>query len=46
MVNGHCDDEDGGEWRYRDGNDECTYVEGSPTSNNAPKDWNAVMKLP
>jgi hypothetical protein len=46
MVNGHCDDEDGGAWRYRDGTDRCTYVEDSPVSNNAPQDWMAVQKLP
>lgn len=47
MVKGHCDDEEGGAWRYRNGeNDECTYVEVSPESNNAPKDWKAMDKLP
>lgn len=46
MVNGHCDDEGGGAWRYRDDKDECTYVEGSLTENNAPKDWGAMEKMP
>ena len=47
MVQGHCDDEEGGAWRYRNGeNDECTYAEDSPESNNAPKDQKAADKLP
>ena len=46
MVNGHCDDKDGGAWTYKNGEDQCTYAEDSPVSNNAPKDWTAVEKLP
>jgi hypothetical protein len=46
MVNGHCDDEEGGAWKYRDINGQCTYVEDSNGNNNAPQDWNAVQVLP
>ncbi|KAL3827420.1 hypothetical protein ACHAXA_003154 [Cyclostephanos tholiformis] len=41
MVNGHCDDEDGGAWSYRDGEEKCAHGE-----DNAPRDWKAAMKLP
>jgi hypothetical protein len=45
MVNDHCADEDGGAWRYRDGEGRCTYVENGPDSNIAPKDWTATNKV-
>lgn len=46
MINGHCDDEEGGAWKYRDINGQCTYVEDNNGNNNAPQDWNAVQVLP
>ncbi|KAI2506173.1 hypothetical protein MHU86_8308 [Fragilaria crotonensis] len=45
LVNGHCDDKDGGAWTYRNGL-ECTYVEQTPMINNAPQDFAAVKGLP
>jgi hypothetical protein len=45
LVGGHCDDEDGGAWTYRNGLG-CTYVEQTPLLNNAPKDYQAVVGLP
>ena len=45
LVDGHCNDEDGGAWTYR--NEEgCTYVEETPLINNAPQDDGAVLALP
>ena len=46
MVNGHCDDVDGGGWTYKTNENKCTYVETSPEINNAPKDNRAVVALP
>ena len=46
MINGHCDDEEGGAWKYRDVHGQCAYVEDSNGNNNAPQDWNAVQGLP
>jgi hypothetical protein len=44
LVNGHCDDEDGGAWTYRNGL-ECNYGEETPLINNAPSDRGAVSAL-
>lgn len=46
LVNGHCDDVDGGAWTYRSDVGHCTYWETTPESNNAPKDGDAVVGLP
>lgn len=41
MVNGHCQDEDGGAWSYRQQNGGCLYKEG-----NAPADNGAKIAMP
>ena len=46
LVNGHCDDEQGGAWTYRSDGGHCTYTETTPEINNAPKDVDAVVALP
>ena len=46
LVDGHCDDEDGGAWTYKSGTGRCSYVETTPEINNAPKDHVAVAGLP
>ena len=46
LVNGHCDDQDGGAWTYRHDGGHCSYTEKSPLINNAPKDGGAVTGLP
>jgi hypothetical protein len=46
LIDGHCDDSDGGAWTYQSQDGNCTYVEYSADSNNAPKDYNAVQGLP
>jgi hypothetical protein len=46
LVEGHCDDVDGGAWTYKSGGGSCRYVETTPESNNAPKDHKAVAGLP
>jgi Methyltransferase domain len=46
LVDGHCDDKDGGAWTYQNKEGNCTYIETSATSNNAPRDHNAVLGLP
>jgi hypothetical protein len=45
LVDGHCNDEDGGAWTYKNERG-CTYVEKTPLINNAPKDYRAVLGLP
>jgi Methyltransferase domain len=47
LIHGHCNDNnDGGAWTYQNKDGNCTYIETSATSNNAPRDSEAVLGLP
>ena len=46
LVNGHCDDQDGGAWTYRHDGGHWSYTEETPLVNNAPRDSEAVAGLP